>query len=71
MSIIATYLGAVAVVAAAKMNAAIATYNGSVMCQYRSPVRSACQAFASAVMTARMYGGAVKRRVSIVPNPLF
>jgi hypothetical protein len=45
MSIIARYRGAVVVVDAARMKAMTATQRGIVMWKYRSPVRSACQAF--------------------------
>jgi hypothetical protein len=58
----AKYRGAVVVVAAATINAMTAMYNGRVMWKYRSPVLSACQALKKAVMTARTYGGAVRRR---------
>jgi len=51
MSIIATYLGAVLVVAAARIKAATHTYKGRVMWKYRSPVRSACHALQNVVIT--------------------
>lgn len=51
ISIIATYRGARLVVAAARIKAAIATTNDSIMCQYLSPVRSACHAFMKVQMT--------------------
>jgi len=69
MIIIAKYLGPVVFVAAARMKLNILTNNGPVMCQYRSPVRSACQAFSETVQTARRYGGAVSNRVSRLLKP--
>lgn len=39
------------------------------MWRYLSWVRSACQAFTKQTMTATMYGGAVRRRVWILPYP--
>jgi hypothetical protein len=63
----ARYRGAVAVVVAAMMKAMTAIYSGKVMWKYLSPVLSACQALIKAVMTARTYGGAVRRRDSTRP----
>lgn len=69
MSIMATYLGAVAVVAAASMKATTATQSGMMTCRYRSPVLSACHALRNAVMTASTYGGAVRHSDSMLPYP--
>lgn len=63
----ARYRGPVLVVAAAMMKATTATYKGRVMWKYLSPVLSACQALMKAVMTARTYGGAVRRSDSTRP----
>jgi hypothetical protein len=56
ISIMATYLGARDVVVAPIMKAATATQSGRVICQYLSPVRSACQAFKKEVITHTTYG---------------
>jgi len=69
MIIIAKYLGPVVLVAAARMKLKILTSSGPVICQYRSPVRSACHAFSETVQTARRYGGAVSSRVSRLLKP--
>jgi len=69
MIIIAKYLGPVVFVAAARMKLKMLTSSGPVMCQYLSPVRSACHAFSETVQTARRYGGAVSNRVSRLLNP--
>ena len=69
MNIIATYRGAVLVVAAAKMKAKTPKYSGRVTWKYRSPVRSACHALVKEVITASTYGGAVSRSDSIFPYP--
>lgn len=51
------------------MKAATVTHSGMTMCQYRSPVRSACQAFAITTIVATTYGGAVRRSVMMFEKP--
>jgi len=51
MITIAKYRGPIAVVAAAMMKPTRATSKEPVICQNRSPVLSACQAFREEVMT--------------------
>lgn len=64
MSIIARYLGPVLVVAAARINAKTAKKSGQTIWKNRSPVRSACHEFKKVVITAKTYGGAVRRSES-------
>lgn len=63
MSMIATYRAAIFVVAAAMMNVITAMQRGAAIWKKRSPVLSACQALIKVVMTPRMYGGVVNKRV--------
>ena len=60
MSIIDRYLGPNDVVVAPIMKAATDTQRGRVMCQYRSPVLSACQAIRSETIKQSAYGGVVR-----------
>ena len=60
MSIIDRYRGPNDVVVAPIMKAATDTQRGRVMCQYRSPVLSACQALRSETIKQSAYGGVVR-----------
>ena len=66
------YLGPNAVVVTAIMNEAAAITGGRATWRYRSPVLSACHAFARMAMTAIKYGGVVNRSVVMLflPRPL-
>jgi hypothetical protein len=59
----AKYLGPNEVVAAAMMYATSPKQSGITTWKNRSPVRSACNEFKNVVMTARTYGGTVKKSV--------